>query len=361
MSKDINFFIGNVKCDSVCLSIPLSNCEIINSDLVDLINHTITNTNTGEVIKDVSKFGEPVIITNPDGTYLKFWKSIQFDYVQGKKVPNVYISFLTNSKHLTVDYFNGITLSTLEKVRQYILSYKIVSFDYQTLYDARYSDTDICFDFISTKDGFNSIKKALKERSIKSNLWHTSPDVNNSGIWTPSKREPRKQGTPSNPYVKFYSKEEDFIHKSKDFAQAYFQPSDYINKYRCEVTIHNKEHRRRLGIDKISKFGDFLNLDLQLILSKVVKEYFEITKVIPKTNDLKPMELVVIDLMNELVKLGIDNQKLYSFFDRNDTSRQSKQVLIEKYHKLTQLDNFNKKQLEINSQTDDLFKFLGIG
>jgi hypothetical protein len=41
-------------------------------------------------------------------------------------------------------------------------------------------------------------------------------------------------------------------------------------------------------------------------------------------------------------------------------SRQARKGLREKYHKLTALDEFNRKQLELNSASSDLFSYLDI-
>lgn len=356
-----NFSCDSVKVDSTKISIQLSKCKILDTNLIDPIQFTEVNINTGEEINSQFKYGKPTVIQNSDGTYLKFWKEKQFTYIQGKKYSDLYITFLVNSKHLKHNYYNGITTDTLSQIYDFIMSYKVVYFDYQDLYDSRYTDTDICFDFIVDSDTYENIKEQLKVRSIKPHLFHTSKQDNNSGIWTPTRTEPRKNATPSTPYFKLYSKEEDFTYKSVDFAKAYLTPSMYKNKYRLEATISNSTHKKKLGIAKCLKFGDFLKLDLQLLIKSIVKEYYERhTQRIYKSKDLTPMEKVLIDMMNDLVKFGLTNQQLQSYFDRDDISRQSKKVLLEKYYKITQLEDFDKNQLNVNSSTNDFFNFIGL-
>lgn len=352
---------GKPKVDSCRLSIPLIDCQIIDTNLIDQIETQTINTETGEVIKSKISNGTPTVIENEDGTYLKFWKENQFFYENGIRIPTIYITFLVNSKHLGKDYFKGITQETLPKIHRYIESFNIVSFPYETLLKARYNDTDICIDFNSTKSEFEALKSNVKSLSIKPDLWYTANQKNNSGIWTPTKDKPRDNAKPTTPFIKFYSKEEDFKFQSITFANAYLQEQAYKNVYRLEATIKNSEHKKRLGINKQNEFGQFLKLDLQLLLQQIVKEYFEnTTKLILKNNDLTPVDKVMIDLINKLILSGATNKELYSVFNRKDVSRQAKNNLIGRYHKYTMTDDFNRERLELNSTTNELFSYLDI-
>jgi hypothetical protein len=93
---------------------------------------------------------------------------------------------------------------------------------------------------------------------------------------------------------------------------------------------------------------------------QIVKEYFTDKKLVMKSGDLTPIDKVIVDLMNQLVLSGATNSQLFDLFNRADVSRQARQTLKEKYHKLTALDEFNRKQLEINSASKDVFSYLGI-
>lgn len=352
---------GTPKVDSCRISIPLTECQIIDTNLIDRIHTQSTNADTGEVIKENFKNGEPTVIENEDGTYLKFWKENQFFYSQGRKTPTLYITFLINSKHLGNRYFEGITTDTLKDIYTYIQSFKIVSFSFESLYNARYNDTDICIDFNSTIDQFGTLKKNIKSITTKPTMWHEARNDNNSGIWTPTKDKPRDNAKPSTPFVKFYSKHEDFTYQSISFAKTYLTPNQYEDLYRIEVTVKNSKHKEQLGISKVKYFGDFLKLDLQLLMQDIVKNYFEKkTKTILKTDNLTPMDKVVIDLLNIAILKGSTKEELYDLFNRNDVSRQARITLKEKFHKYTSLNEFNRQQMELNSTTKDVFGFLGI-
>lgn len=356
---------GPTKVDSARLSIPLFECKVLDTNLIDTILRQAINTITGEVIKSEEQTHEgiPTRVKGADGTEVKFWIDKQFYYTQeGAKEHTEYITFLVNSKHLKERYFEGITLDTLPILYDFLMSFKIVSFSFQSLLNSRYNDTDICVDFNSTSEHFEALKNELKGLSSSPEHWHTAiGQKDNSGIWTPIKREPRANATPSKPFIKFYSKQEDFTHKSRDFARAYIESDQYKDLYRVEATIKNSKHKAYLGISGAKTFGAFLHLDMQLLLQQLVNEYFKNeTKLVMKSGELTPIELVIVDLMNELTKKGATNNELFVLFNRSDVSRQARKGLREKYHKLTALDEFNRKQLELNSASSDLFSYLDI-
>lgn len=357
-----NIIQGLTKVDSARLSIPLKDCQIIDTNLIDRIQIQTINADTGELISESAKRGTPTIIENSDGTYLKFWKENQFFYSEGKKVPTLYITFLVNSKHLTKNYFDGITIDTLPQIYEYILSFNIVHFEYKHLLNCRYNDTDICVDFITSQDSFKKLKTSLKNQSLTPQLWFEAKNQeNNSGIWTPTLKDPRDNSTPKKPFVKLYSKHEDFSHKSTDFSSKYFTLDSYKDKYRIEATIKNADHKRHLGISNSKTFGEFLKLDLQLLLQQIVREYFvKEYSFIPSNSELTPTDKLIISLMNELIQRGANKSELFTLFDLKDISRQARLKLKEKYHKLTALDEFNRKELESNSVTKELFSYLGL-
>lgn len=356
---------GPTKVDSTRLSIRLDECEIINTNLIDEIRSEKLNTKTGEVIStEFKSMSFPIWHETKEGVTIQFWIEKQFYYTpEGDKHTCNYITFLVNSKHLKERYFEGITLDTLPLIYEYLLSFKIVNFTYESLMNSRYNDTDICVDFKSTPEHFKGIKADIKSRSSNPEIWQSATNQdNNSGIWTPIRKDPRKHATPSKPFVKFYSKHEDFEHKSISFSTAYIEKERYKNLYRIEATIKNSKHKAHLGISGVKTFGAFLQLDLQLLLQQVVNEYFlNKTKLVTKPDDLTPIEKIVVDLMNELTNKGATNSELFAYFNRADVSRQVRSKLREKYFKLTALDEFNRKQLEINSASNEIFTYLNIG
>ena len=353
---------GPTKVDSTRLSIPFDECEIINTNLIDEIRSEKLNLDTGEVISSDVKTGIVIWEEKRDGTTIKFWVDNQFSYIDGIRTAKEYITFLVNSKHLKERYFEGITINTLPEIYDYLMNLGIVKFSYESLLNSRYNDTDICVDFNSTPEQFNVLKSNIKSMSSHSELWFTATgQKDNSGIWTGTKRKPRESATPGKPFIKFYSKDEDFNGKSLKFAESYISPDLYSNLFRVEATIKNSKHKSHLGISSAKTFGAFLHLDLQLLLQQLVKEFFiSEKKLVMNSGELTPIEKVIIDLMNELISKGSTNSELFAIFNRSDVSRQAKGILKEKYHKLTSLDEFNRKQLDLNSTSKDVLSYLGI-
>lgn len=352
---------GKTKVDSVRLSIPLTECVILDTNLIDRIQVQTTNTETGEVVSEKFQNGLPTIIKNADGTYLKFWKENQFMYVNGQRIPNIYLTFLVNSKHLGKRYFEGITTETLPIIYDYIQSFKIVSFSYDALFKSRYNDTDLCVDFNSTLKTFNELKSRIKDITTQPTKWFSATEKNNSGIWTPTQSKPRDNAKPSSPFIKLYSKDEDFTYQSVEFSREYLSPSDYKDLFRCEVTIKNATHKKHLSIQNQKEFGQFLKLDLQLLLQQIVKEYFKTeNKILLNKSDLTPTDKVIIDLVNELISRGAKSSTIYQIFDRVDVSRPIRKALKEKYHKFMELEKFHVEQLQKNEDLNDVFSYLGI-
>jgi hypothetical protein len=349
------------KVDSCRLSIPLNKCTILNQELLDHFTDLRINESTGEQTA-LKKFkGVPYTQKFDDGTSVKIWIEPQISYNKTTKerYTENYITLLVNSKHLKGEYFKGITKDTLPQLHAYMMSLNVFKCAFKDFSNARYADVDICFDFQCDEYNF----KILKENIIKSALnpiyFHTTNQSDNSGIWTPTKRDPRKQATPTKPFIKFYSKEKDFLFNSTTFANTYFREIEFKDLVRFECTIKNTAHKKRLGLDKIPTFSSLLNSDLQFLGKRIFSEYFIKPKFVNKTN-LKPMDKVVIDMMNELIEMGASRTKIQDFFNRYDVSPKARQRLLEKYNELYESDVINKKKLEANQVSKNVFEFLGL-
>jgi hypothetical protein len=358
INSKIELFVP--KIDSTLLSIPLQKCEITDTNLIDIITTIKVNNNTGETISDNRKQGEPYI-KHYNGISFKIWIKYQFDYINGNKYPVPYIHFLANSKQLEGAYFNGITKNTYQDYYHKIMALNVFKCDYEAFKDARYSDIDICFDFKATSKEFAVLKENIKRSAYDSRLIHTIDTINNSGIWTPSQRDPRKQATPSKPYIKFYSKEKDFTYHSKQFADNYFVPEDYKDIVRFEATIINAKHKTRLGIQSGTTFFQFLNLDLQLFCRIMFNEYIKKPKLV-KAIGLKPLEMIIVNAINKIIDQGGDKNDIYEIFDLSGqiTNRSTISRSLQKYHKIINNEQINREKLEANSVTKNVFDFLGI-
>lgn len=353
-----------LKVDSTKISIPLDECTVINKDLTDLISKISVNTETGEQLKEVLKVGSAHIRDNKhtDGTYFKiFLEPSQFVYVDGKKVNKPFITILINSKQLTKDYFDGITKDNYKQIYDVIMNERVFTCSYDSFKKARYNDTDVCFDFNSTPKAFEALKTNLKRSAINPTLFHSVSKKDNSGIWTPTQSDPRKQATPKKPFIKFYSKQIDMETESYNFAQAYLKPSQYLDVYRFEATIKNVKHKKRLGIDEAKTIWQFLNLDLHSIAIQITNEYFTKQKLI-KATGLTPSNYIMLNLINLSIKGGATREEILKAFDlkQNGCSKKSCHNAKEQYHKIMSSEDVNKEVLDNNETSKDVMKFLGI-
>ena len=348
------------KIDSTLLSIPLDKCTIIDSNLVDIVTTLKVNNTTGEAISSNEKKGEPYT-KRYNGISFKIWVKYQFDYVNGKKVAMPYLNFLANSKQLEGRYFEGITKNTYKDYYNVIMALNVFKCAYKDFQGARYSDTDVSFDFRATDKEFDVLKTNIKKSVLDIRLIHTTNSKKNSGIWTPTQREPRKQGTPSKPYIKFYSKELDFRHNSKEFADNYFTLDDYKNIIRFEATVINAKHKTRLGIQSGKTFYEFLEFDLQLLCRNMFNEYLTKPKLV-KATGLRPLEMIIVKAINKIIEQGGNKNDIYDIFDLSNytNDRKVKSRMFDRYNKIINNAHINREKLEANTVTRNVFEFLGI-
>jgi hypothetical protein len=348
-----------IKVDSAKISIPLENCEILHKELQDQFILYKTNLETGEIDLVKEYTGDTFIKQTEYGTYYKIWIEHQATKIGNS---DKFLSILINSKHLGKDYFKGITNETLPKLYENIMSQNIFKCTFDAFKNSRYQDTDVAFDFKCTDEHFQILKQNIKHSTLYPELWTHTSKKNNSGIWTPatpSNIKPRDYATPSKPYIKFYSKEIDFIYKSIDFANYFNLHNEAKDIVRFEATIKNSKHKKLLKISHLKTFNELLNSDLKKIISDIFKRYFEKRKFVKQTEHT-PMDKLLIDLTNLAISKGATKNEIYKAFDRTDVSRMSNHNLVSKYHKLYSKNLIKKDVLEANETSKNIFEFLGV-
>ena len=349
------------KVDSFKLSIPLKDCTIINSQLTEVVTTIKYIEDTAEVVNTTKKKGEPIVINTDDGTSFKVYLDNQINYSDGKRFTEPYLTVLVNSKLLKKDYFKAITKDTFKDLYGYVMSTNTFSCSFEVFKTARYSDLDVCFDFKSTKDQFRNLNESLKRSFIKPNLLHTINKSDNLGMYTPTKKAPRQQATPSKPFIKFYSKELDMKYNSKDFALAYLKESDYKDLYRFECTISNSKHKQRLGLDKVKTIWQLLHQDLQSICRDMIKEYVEKT-IIAKKTTMKPSKEIHLNFIQALIEHEASLEVIRECFtlDPSIHNRPTRKAYKELYYELISDDKIDLENIELSSETNTVFNFLGL-
>ena len=350
------------KIDSCRLSIPLKQCSIINQDLIDNFTDYRINETTGVTETVKSYKGLPYHEFFDNHTSMKIWINNQITYNKqhDNSYQEDYITFLANSKHLETDYFKGITKETFDKLYNFIMSLDVFQCSFDTFKQARYSDIDICFDFKCDETKFARLKQNILKSAIDTKDFHTSNKFDNSGIWTPTKKDPRNQATPAKPYIKFYSKDIDFTYHSFKFANKYFKPEDYQDLVRFEATVKNYQHKRRLGLHNKSTIWDLLKTtDLRNLIQSIAMPYFKKAQYINNQN-LSTMDKLLIDNINKLLKYGCPVNEIYSMYNRFDVKPKARQRLLQKYQDLYSQDLINRQKIEADNITSSVFEHLGI-
>lgn len=359
-------FFWKPKIDSFDLSVPLDECEVIDTSLIEKHSHDITNMVTGEIENVRESQGKSINVFNDtEGTRVRFSIGTQFYYTgtignDGKviKLPKPYITILIQSKHLGKDYFKGITKDTFKNIYEYIMSQKVIYCDYEVFKKGRWNDCDICFDFPGNDVQLDTLKQNIIKSVKDPKYWFSRRTKENTGLWSPTERDPRKNGKPRTPFIKFYNKTLDLETRSLSFSQFHLKGIDYSNVLRCEGTIGRGNHKRRLGLEKHS-IWDLLGSDLQILIGQMFREYIEKPK-INVSVDGTPMDKVLIDLLNECLSYGVTSTKLFSIFERYDVSDRSRRNLIKKYHEIMNNDKINKDKIEGNNLTKVIFDYLGV-
>ena len=347
------------KIDSGRIAIPLNECEVIQERIIEEIAVTKSIKATGDLVEEHTKRREPIELTyKEDGTYIKVW--VQPHINKKSNTADLYLELLINSKWLKPlnegeqhQYFAGITKDNFYLLYQNIMALNIFRCSYDSFKKARYNDIDICFDFTTTKEGFIGLRKSIKE--MLHNRDKMKEYKNNNFEFPNVTKKPREQATPTNPYVKFYDKYLNFTEGKEEhqaFAKTYFKPSEYEGVYRCEATLSNGKHKKRLGVDKACRtIWELLSTDLKTLQGNIFKEYFpkERAQRIQQEKKQTPTYRKDLALVRAMIDLGATTSQIEECFTLD---YEGKQLYRQRnyFYKLMQEEEIDKKQLDKNNQ-----------
>ena len=153
---------------------------------------------------------------------------------------NTFLYILVNSKLLKANYFTSINAHTMDDVYNEIMSQNVVSIAYDDFCNAKLTDVDIKTDFDMYDEDFYQFCSVRKKSLIYPKFFSHRPNLGIEYV-------KRHSATPSNPYVKYYSKHAELFGRSNKFREAYLPNFYNENLRRCEVTIRNHDHRNYIG------------------------------------------------------------------------------------------------------------------
>ena len=248
-------------------------------------------------------------------------------FIDSNKTAHEYVVFQISAKMLKEKYFEGITSENFSQIVKDINSFGVLKISTGDFLQGLVSDIDICInqliDLKSLKTAFSFILQnpnkgklplihhISQSNSIK-NTYNLGMDFNK-----------REKASNTAPYCKIYHKGFELLSKSITFYKAFLEPQKTAvmdNLVRYEFTIKAAKHKKYLcekGFNANFKtLFDLLKAhqrDLKAIAQSGLKHYIEPKEKSKVDKDLNPMDIMVQFYIENLIKLGFDQEKLLGF------------------------------------------------
>ena len=365
--------IGEASVDSLKLRIPLQNVKVLQALSKNVIE---VDADTGEI--DGIVFKKVAKTIDDSGIKVRYAHEKQ---VTDKQILDEFVTIGLPAKTLKGKYFQGFTLDNISKAYDYIISQKVVSFSFDDFLSADCTDVDFKKDTKMTRDDLMQIiqecKRLTKPSADSSRGYDSFERKNNTGIqWS----DRRNTNFKSNPYIKIYHKEIELLNKSNLFATEFLSDLDYTDKVRVEVTIKNRQHFKKYGIDDTS-FRSVLSITSDLkdsFISSALKVHLEprVRSYRPRKG-LTPNDAILVNMIHQCMERGqswrlirmscldtIENQEQYDYDAKEFAKvRQAKYRVEKKLDELyathilnTPYDKFTKK---LDETFGGFFQWLG--
>jgi len=288
--------------DSLSLKIPFLDCDIIDLRITSL---TSTYYESLEAHDEDLNPPKPLLIKNNGiSIRIQLISIPEYNRISNTSENVQYISLTISSKLLCENYFEGINSKTIEQIYNYFMSLEVFQCSYETFLNSKVSDIDICLNrYIDTPLLFsNTLDNLLTQVGTKRKFVYKTSEVENIGL---SFNE-RRRAKPSTPFIKFYHKYFELITHSAEFYNTYLFKEfahQVQNLTRCEATIRNYAHRKRLEkygiLSKFNTLNELLNIpknELFKFICFSLNSYIE-EKPRVKSPNLSPLEHIIFELM----------------------------------------------------------------
>lgn len=326
-------------------------------------------------------------------------------FIDSRKLAHEYVVFQISAKMLKEKYFEGISAFNYRTIIDDINSFGVLHVKREDFCEGLVSDIDICInqliDVKSLKTAFSLIMH--NPNKGKAPLLHYINKTSNQIYHIPTENEnnepkndiienllqlkkdvatatnlgldfnKREKATNTTPYCKIYHKGFELLSKSITFYKAYLEPmktSVIDNLVRYEFTIKAHKHKEYLckqGYKADFKtFYDLLKArqdDLTKIAKSGLPHYIE-SKVKSKINtELNPMDVAMQYYIENLIKLGFDQEKLLGFtylidcpVSRSRTKSKAKKLIDD----LTNRDKNLTIKIQNNERSNKFLQNLGV-
>lgn len=295
--------------DSFKLLIPFDRCEVLYK-VTALVQSVYLST--GEL------YGEAK--TQP---YTHKQMGVDTHYGIVKLFGSSFVYILVNSKLLKQHYFHSINAITRDFIYQEIIKQRVVNVDYDVFLDSILTDIDVKSDFeMHTKEFYNFCAVRKKE-FVYPKFYSSRPNIGLEYV-------KRHSATPSQPYVKYYSKHAELFGRSNKFRSCYL--SDFYNEElrRCEVTVKNHEHKKYMSRhlwEMPNTLRDWTSLsqnDYREIVLHCVNRHEENNELKPRdtysinVSELKRMDYFLFKIYIELKKNNYTDKEILGLYDMRE-------------------------------------------
>lgn len=299
-----------------------------------------------------------------------------FNPKTNEKERTKFINLTVSAKLLKEKYFEGVNSLNISTLYDTFIEFKVFHCTLKTFLSGMVSDVDIAINrYCPSTAVFSDILSCLVTQSgSKSRYLKIFSEENNIGL----NFNERHFAKPSLPFIKFYHKQLELLHKSNEFNEVFLgEYQDQIqNLTRVEATIRNYDHKRRLekygimpNFKTLQELLDIPDKDLYGFVVFSLNAYLE-KKIRVKAPDLSPSDHLIFEFMqNNLISGRFDLESLLSAADtfkgatkaseRVQKSRMRKKItelfdlIIFKDAKISTLEKHNHHILEY-------LKFFGI-
>jgi hypothetical protein len=293
-------------------------------------------------------------------------------FIDKNKMAHEYVVFQISAKMLKEKYFEGITKFNYDVIVNDINDFGVLKISKTDFLQGLVSDIDICInqliDLKSLKTAFSFILQNpnhgklplihhISQSNTQKNTFNLGMDFNK-----------REKASNTAPYCKIYHKGFELLSKSIIFYKSYLEPmktSVIDNLVRYEFTIKAHKHKDFLcqkGFKADFKtLFDLLNAkphDLKLIAQSGLKHYIEPKEKSKVDKELNPMDIMVQFYIENLIKLGFDEEKLLGFTYLIDDPSSKSRTKTKAKKLIDHLKNRDKNLKAEILQNDNANKFL---
>jgi hypothetical protein len=309
---------------------------------------TITSyyTSTGEIYKDDTNQYKPLCIKD---------KGFDTHYGVIKLFGNDYVYVLLNSKMLKSNYFTSINSDSIDELYLHVKRQNIIDVNYEDFVNCKLTDIDIKSDFEMYDEQFYDFCSVRKKALVYPKFHSNRPNI---GL----EYTKRHSATPSNPYVKYYSKSSELFTRSSAFRTEYLPNFYNENLRRCEVTIKNHDHKlyiERKLFKLPQTLSDWCSLsqhEYWQIIDHCVRQHEEHVQIpvsekeyLRNVNSLTSRDYMFFKMYSELSKLGLTDLQILGLYDQR-----SDKPIETHYNERSRINKLIRKVREVNNNKKSL-------